>query len=141
MNVIQLHIKTTGLLNFWSGSGCMNFLKEPCIHLNAHKVNRILINCIDDDCERLWWKRLQEYNPEQRLWKYLSTLAEGNAELDDNMPFEDELGEDDYYPSLPFAALFSCFKTYFVTIEQEIFAILTDTFACLGVAALVLPGS
>ncbi|KAL7163795.1 hypothetical protein ACSBR2_039841 [Camellia fascicularis] len=46
MNVIQLHIKTTGLLNFWSGSGCMNFLKEPCIHLNAHKVNRILISCI-----------------------------------------------------------------------------------------------
>ncbi|KAI7979602.1 Protein EXPORTIN 1A [Camellia lanceoleosa] len=70
----------------------------------------------DDDCERLWWKRLQEYNPEQRLWKYLSTLAEGNAELDDNMPFEDELGEDDYYPSLPFAALFSCFKvTQFVS--------------------------
>ncbi|THG12162.1 hypothetical protein TEA_025025 [Camellia sinensis var. sinensis] len=64
----------------------------------------------DDDCERLGWKRLQEYNPEQRLWKYLSTLAEGNAELDDNMAFEDELGEEDYYPSLPFAALFSCFK-------------------------------
>ncbi|CAL5396685.1 unnamed protein product [Camellia sinensis] len=47
MNVIQLHIKTTGPLNFWSGFGCMNFLKEPCIHLNAHKVNCILINCID----------------------------------------------------------------------------------------------
>ncbi|THG13419.1 hypothetical protein TEA_000786 [Camellia sinensis var. sinensis] len=64
----------------------------------------------DDDCERLGWKRLQEYNPEQRLWKYLSTLAEGNVELDDNMPFEDELGKNDYYPTLPFAALFSCFK-------------------------------
>ncbi|XP_030944798.1 proteasome assembly chaperone 2-like [Quercus lobata] len=63
----------------------------------------------DDYCEQLGWKRLQEYNPTQRCWKYLSTLAEGNALQDDN-PFEDELEEEDYYPSLPFAALFSCFK-------------------------------
>ncbi|KAL7164201.1 hypothetical protein ACSBR2_040172 [Camellia fascicularis] len=76
----------------------------------------------DDDCKRLGWKRLQEYNPEQRLWKYLSTLAEGNAELDDNMPFEDELGEDDYYPSLPFAALFSCFKQLKVVMDSIIWA-------------------
>ncbi|KAK4562890.1 hypothetical protein RGQ29_005396 [Quercus rubra] len=45
----------------------------------------------DDYCEQLGWKRLREYNPTQRCWKYLSTLAEGNA-------------------FLPFAALFSCFK-------------------------------
>lgn len=67
----------------------------------------------DDYCEQLGWKRLQEYNPTQRCWKYLSTLAEGKALQDDN-PFEDELEEEDYYPSLPFAALFSCFKVFFV---------------------------
>ncbi|EEF43333.1 proteasome assembly chaperone 2 [Ricinus communis] len=64
----------------------------------------------DDDCERLGWKRLQEYNPAQRSWKYLSTLAEGNPMPEDRLPYEDELEEEDYYPSLPFAALYSCFK-------------------------------
>ncbi|KAG6762779.1 hypothetical protein POTOM_033300 [Populus tomentosa] len=29
---------------------------------------------------------------------------------EDNLPFEDEAEDEDYYPSLPFAALFSCFK-------------------------------
>ncbi|KAK4551176.1 hypothetical protein RGQ29_032484 [Quercus rubra] len=60
----------------------------------------------DDYCEQLGWKRLQEYNPTQRCWKYLGTLAEGNSLQDDN-PLEDELEEEDYYPSLPFAAHFS----------------------------------
>ncbi|KAL6209686.1 hypothetical protein ACLB2K_020626 [Fragaria x ananassa] len=65
----------------------------------------------DDYCERLGWKRLQDYNPNQRSWMYLSTLAEGNAMLEDRLPFEGELEEEEYYyPSLPFAALFSCFK-------------------------------
>ncbi|XP_059647735.1 uncharacterized protein LOC132294031 [Cornus florida] len=64
----------------------------------------------DDNCERLGWKRLQEYNPAQRGWQYLSTLAEGNAKQDENLPSEDELGEEDYYPSLPFASMFSCLK-------------------------------
>ncbi|KAB2043127.1 hypothetical protein ERO13_D02G235800v2 [Gossypium hirsutum] len=64
----------------------------------------------DDNCEQLGWKRLQEYNPAQRCWKYLSTLAEGNTMLESNLPFEDELEDEDYYPSLPFAALFSCLK-------------------------------
>ncbi|XVF45829.1 hypothetical protein PTKIN_Ptkin02bG0238200 [Pterospermum kingtungense] len=64
----------------------------------------------DDHCEQLGWKKVQEYNPAQRCWKYLSTLAEGNAMLESNLPFEDDLEEEDYYPSLPFAALFSCLK-------------------------------
>ncbi|XP_059438189.1 uncharacterized protein LOC132171010 [Corylus avellana] len=64
----------------------------------------------NDYCEGLGWKRLQECNPTQRGWKYLSTLAEGNATQEENLPFEDELEEEDYYPSLPFAALFSCLK-------------------------------
>ncbi|XWS67508.1 hypothetical protein CRYUN_Cryun04dG0012500 [Craigia yunnanensis] len=64
----------------------------------------------DDQCEQLGWKKLQEYNPAQRCWKCLSTLAEGSTTLESNLPFEDELEAEDYYPSLPFAALFSCLK-------------------------------
>ncbi|KAG5548033.1 hypothetical protein RHGRI_013660 [Rhododendron griersonianum] len=78
--------------------------------LQIYYLSSASVDGTDVDCERLGWKRLQEYNPAQRMWKYLSTLAEGNAELDDDMPSEDELGEEDYCPSLPFAAMFSCFK-------------------------------
>lgn len=70
----------------------------------------------DDYCEVLGLKRLQEYNPEQRRWKYLTTLAEGSAMLDEELPFEDEEeDEEDYYPSLPFAALYCCFKVLFIS--------------------------
>lgn len=64
----------------------------------------------DEKCEKLGWKKMKEYDPNQKLWKYLSTLAEGNVTQDDASPLEDDLGEEDYYPSLPFAAMFSCFK-------------------------------
>ncbi|KAJ8763457.1 hypothetical protein K2173_002340 [Erythroxylum novogranatense] len=55
-------------------------------------------------------KRLQEYNPAQRSLKYLSTLAEGNGIEDTILSLEDELEHESYYPSLPFAALFSSVK-------------------------------
>lgn len=77
----------------------------------------------DDCCERLGWKKWQEYNPDQRTWKYLSTLAEGNARQDDNLPFEDEPEDEDYYPSLPFAALFSCFKVIIFKKHYELISI------------------
>lgn len=64
----------------------------------------------DDQCEQFGWKRLPEFNPDQRCWKYLSTLAEGSNAAQEGLPAEDDLEEDDYYPSLPFAALFSFFK-------------------------------
>ncbi|PQM33225.1 proteasome assembly chaperone 2 [Prunus yedoensis var. nudiflora] len=65
----------------------------------------------DDYCEQLRWKKLQEYKPTQKAWKYLSALAEGNAIPESILPFEGELEEEEYYyPSLPFAALFSCLK-------------------------------
>ncbi|ONH91369.1 hypothetical protein PRUPE_8G110200 [Prunus persica] len=65
----------------------------------------------DDYCEQLGWKKLQEYKPTQKAWKYLSALAEGNAIPESILPFEGELEEEEYYyPSLPFAALFSCLK-------------------------------
>ncbi|KAL6514579.1 hypothetical protein OROGR_020158 [Orobanche gracilis] len=63
----------------------------------------------DADCESLGWNRLQDYNPDQKTWKYLDTLAEEGSMPDEDFPFE-ELGDEDYYPSLPFAALFSCFE-------------------------------
>ncbi|KAJ4836048.1 hypothetical protein Tsubulata_008947 [Turnera subulata] len=64
----------------------------------------------DETCERLGWKRLQEYDPDQRAWKHLRALAEGNVTEENSSPFEDEVDDEDYYASLPFAALFSCFK-------------------------------
>ncbi|KAJ4962566.1 hypothetical protein NE237_022505 [Protea cynaroides] len=64
----------------------------------------------DNDCERIGWKRLHEYNPVQRSWKYLDDLAKGDSLLEDNLSIEDELGHEDYFPSLPFAAIFSCCK-------------------------------
>ncbi|KAJ0961061.1 hypothetical protein J5N97_000962 [Dioscorea zingiberensis] len=64
----------------------------------------------DGDCENLGWKRLDEYDPCQRRWVHLKYLAEGNP-VDEEMPsYEDELFDEDYYPGLPFAALFSCCK-------------------------------
>ncbi|XP_041991162.1 proteasome assembly chaperone 2-like isoform X1 [Salvia splendens] len=63
----------------------------------------------DAECESLGWKKLQDYNPALRMWKYLDTLAQEVSVPDEDSPFE-ELGDEDYYPSLPFAALFSCFK-------------------------------
>ncbi|XP_042494227.1 proteasome assembly chaperone 2-like [Macadamia integrifolia] len=64
----------------------------------------------DNDCERIGWKKLQEYNPLQRSWKYLDDLAKGESLLEDNLSIEDELGDEDYFPSLPFSAIFSCCK-------------------------------
>ncbi|KAE8677377.1 allene oxide synthase [Hibiscus syriacus] len=75
-----------------------------------HYLSSINPDGRDDRCEQLGWKRLQEYNPAQRCRKYLRTLAEGNTVLESNLPFEYELEDEDYYPSLPFAALFSCLK-------------------------------
>lgn len=78
--------------------------------LQIYYLSSTNMDGVDDDCERLGWKRLQEYDPTQRLWKHLSTIAEGKTVEEDSVPLEDELGEEDYYPSLPFAAMFSCFK-------------------------------
>ncbi|CAN1133584.1 Proteasome assembly chaperone 2 [Linum perenne] len=63
-----------------------------------------------DYCAQLGWKKVQDYDPDQRSWKYLSSLAEGNTMQESSLPFEDEPEEEDYCASLPFAALFSCLK-------------------------------
>ncbi|KAH9610587.1 hypothetical protein KSS87_000872 [Heliosperma pusillum] len=65
----------------------------------------------DEDCEKLGWKKLQEYNPSQKRWQYLQTVAEGTNAEEDALPSDDDIDEEeDYHASLPFAALFSCFK-------------------------------
>lgn len=43
------------------------------------------------------------------MWKHLDDLAKNTASEVEELPFED-LRDDDYYASLPYAALFSCFK-------------------------------
>ncbi|CAA0826445.1 clast3-related [Striga hermonthica] len=77
--------------------------------LQIYYLSSSSLDGTDSDCERLGWNRLQDYNPDQRTWKYLETLATDSSIIDEDFPFE-ELGDEDYYPSLPFAALFSCFK-------------------------------
>ncbi|KAL2348540.1 hypothetical protein Fmac_002540 [Flemingia macrophylla] len=67
-------------------------------------------NGTDENCEQLGWKKLQEYDHSQKHWKYLSDLVEGNATLEDIISVEDDLEEENYYASLPFAALFSFLK-------------------------------
>lgn len=77
--------------------------------LQIFYLSTINMDGTDEDCEKLGWHRLQEYNPSQRMWKYLNNLAEGGSTMEEDLLFED-LGDEDYYPSLPFAALFSCLK-------------------------------
>lgn len=71
-------------------------------------------NGTDENCEQLGWKKLQEYDPSQMHWKYLSDLAEGNVTVEDITSVEDELEEENYYASLPFAALFSFLKVTYM---------------------------
>lgn len=73
------------------------------------------------DCEKLGWKRLEEYDPSHSRWKYLCLLADGSAVMPQEGPFEDEdFGSDvDYYLSLPFAALFSCCKVLLMVLKRN----------------------
>ncbi|KAL0348384.1 UNVERIFIED_CONTAM: Proteasome assembly chaperone 2 [Sesamum angustifolium] len=77
--------------------------------LQIYYLSSSNVDGTDADCETLGWNRLQDYDPAQRTWKYLNTLAEQGSVPDEDFSFE-ELEDEDYYPSLPFAALFSCFK-------------------------------
>ncbi|XP_075520902.1 uncharacterized protein LOC142554235 [Primulina tabacum] len=77
--------------------------------LQIHYLSSSNTDGSDNDCERFGWNRLQDYSPVQSTWKYLNELAEEGSMPDEDFFLED-LGDDDYYPSLPFAALFSIFK-------------------------------
>ncbi|KAF3323972.1 proteasome assembly chaperone 2 [Carex littledalei] len=65
----------------------------------------------NQDCENLGWKKLDKYDPCQRRWKYLESLAGGASPDDEELiTDEEEFTESDYYASLPFSALFTCLK-------------------------------
>ncbi|GAB2267285.1 hypothetical protein Dimus_002270 [Dionaea muscipula] len=80
--------------------------------LQIHYISSTNADGTDVNCENIGWKKLLEQNPLQRRWKYLSNIAEGNDVVEEGPLFDDGLEEEDedYYASLPFAALFSCFK-------------------------------
>ncbi|KAL9230899.1 hypothetical protein vseg_006190 [Gypsophila vaccaria] len=78
--------------------------------VQIHYLSSSNVDGTDDDCEKLGWKKLQEYNPSQRRWAYLQTISEGSAVEEDAIPSDDIDEDEDYFASLPFAALFSCFK-------------------------------
>lgn len=83
--------------------------------MQVHYLSNTNKDGTDAHCEKLGWKRLQEYDPDQRGWKYLNDLAEGSAVQEEYLSLEDEQDKDeDYYPSLPFAALYSGVKVLFV---------------------------
>jgi proteasome assembly chaperone 2 len=64
----------------------------------------------DPEYEKLGWKKLEEYDPSQRLWKSLANLIEGGALSDDMADDPEEMTLSDYYATLPFAALFFACK-------------------------------
>ena len=77
---------------------------------------------VDEKCEQLGWKKLQEYDPSQKHWKYLSDFAEGNVTREEISVSEDE--EENYYASLPFAALFSLLKVVITVLYGSWFSYL-----------------
>lgn len=63
----------------------------------------------DQRCDILGWRKFENYLPLSEPWKLLDSqsLKEADEGLDDcEVPLSDEM----YYPSLPFASLFSCCK-------------------------------
>jgi proteasome assembly chaperone 2 len=81
----------------------------------------------NQDCENLGWKKLDKYDPCQRRWKYLESLA-GGASPDDEelMTDEEEFTESDYYASLPVSALFTCLKVHYALRNRINFWLASD---------------
>lgn len=64
----------------------------------------------DPEYDQLGWKKLEEHDPSQERWKCLASLVEGGNLSEDMVGYTDEMTINDYYASLPFAALFSVCK-------------------------------
>ncbi|KAK4405239.1 Proteasome assembly chaperone 2, partial [Sesamum angolense] len=64
--------------------------------LQIYYLSSSNVDGTDADCETLGWNRLQDYDPAQRTWKYLNTLAEQGSVPDEDFSFE-ELEDEDYY--------------------------------------------
>lgn len=77
----------------------------------------------DPEYEKLGWKKLEEYDPSQKRWTCLASLVEGGGLSGDMDDDTDEMTINDYYASLPFAALFSACKVFeFVSAYYYFFA-------------------
>lgn len=66
----------------------------------------------DPEYEKLGWKKLEEYDPCQQRWNCLAGLVERGEHSEDMVGGTDEMAINDYYASLPFAALFSACKVF-----------------------------
>ncbi|CAN6303408.1 unnamed protein product [Urochloa humidicola] len=64
----------------------------------------------DPEYEKLGWKKLEEYDPSHKRWSCLTGLVESSVFTEDMVEDTDEMTINDYYASLPFAALFSACK-------------------------------
>lgn len=64
----------------------------------------------DSEYEKLGWKKLEEYDPSHKRWSCLTGLVGGGDFSEDMSDDTDEMTINDYYASLPFAALFSACK-------------------------------
>ncbi|KAL6894156.1 hypothetical protein ACP4OV_008254 [Aristida adscensionis] len=87
--------------------------KRRLIDASSNMQVYYLSSCKDDgsdpECEKLGWKKLEEYDPSQSRWKCLESLVAGDIS-EDMVDYSDEMTIKDYYASLPFAALFSACK-------------------------------
>eukprot|EP00252_Welwitschia_mirabilis_P002937 TRINITY_DN12941_c0_g1_i1.p1 TRINITY_DN12941_c0_g1~~TRINITY_DN12941_c0_g1_i1.p1 ORF type:complete len:282 (-),score=45.76 TRINITY_DN12941_c0_g1_i1:273-1118(-) len=64
---------------------------------------------MDERCEELRWKKVKDFDPSTRGWQYLESQLV-DSEAPKLFLEEDDLQDDDYLPSLPFASLFSLCK-------------------------------
>ncbi|KAG0473866.1 hypothetical protein HPP92_015723 [Vanilla planifolia] len=78
--------------------------------MQIYYISSVSDDGTDMDCERLGWKRLEEYRPSERRWKYLNHLADGSLGPEDMLNLDEDLVDDDYYAGLPFASLFTFCK-------------------------------
>lgn len=61
----------------------------------------------DERCEKLGWKRLEQYSPSSEAWQLLDHEA---SAADDSLSSEVPATDEMYFPGQPFASLLSCCK-------------------------------
>ncbi|WVZ60686.1 hypothetical protein U9M48_010673 [Paspalum notatum var. saurae] len=88
--------------------------KRRVIDASSHMQVYYLSSCNEDgfdpEYEKLGWKKLEEYDPSHKRWSFLGSLVEGGSLSEDMVDDADEMTINDYYASLPFAALFTACK-------------------------------
>ncbi|XP_057829936.2 uncharacterized protein LOC131040983 [Cryptomeria japonica] len=72
-----------------------------------HYISSAKADGTDDKCEELGWKKLEQFVPSQKGWQYLFSQLSQEFVQDELFLADDELTDEDYFSSLPFASLFS----------------------------------